>query len=322
MIASGRSEEPPEADALATSPYDGIVTALKSRAKQSRLAPASMRFTTSPTTSTKKVFFMHNPKAGGTSLLNWLSQSVGAVSICPIIENDRCDHAALSGDYSSFKGHDFYFGHYGRDVYEAVAPGGMLLTNFRHPVTRVLSLYNYFRHTVQADSEILSTSRYAAVAAAKSLDFAEFVACRDPRVLVYTSDFHFRQITGSPWVLESRGSVAEAVSKVRSMDWFYIAEMPEHSIAWALHAFDLRRAHPVDWRNIASAATRLTYDEVSETDRNRILQMNLRDLVLYETAGRQLCAWVGRLLPQDPGLFERARALCVRRPLEERLAGA
>jgi hypothetical protein len=170
-------------------------------------------------TMTKRISFFHNPKAGGTSIRRAIEEHYPNIKQSALIENDIGDHAKLAGDYSGFRGYEFYAGHYGRDVFEAVNDGHICITNFRHPVTRLLSLYNYFRHVVRLDARQLLHDRFHAVAAARAVSFKDFLEDDDPRVTVYTCNQHFRQLTGSPWSVSDCNDLESAIRFVDQMSW-------------------------------------------------------------------------------------------------------
>jgi hypothetical protein len=92
-----------------------------------------------------KIFFFHNLKAGGTSLRFIIESRFQAEKRCPLIELNKVDHDDLCGDYARFRGYDLYAGHYGQDIFAAVNDDHSCITNFRHPATRLISLYNFFR---------------------------------------------------------------------------------------------------------------------------------------------------------------------------------
>ena len=69
---------------------------------------------------TGKIFFFHNPKAGRSSLRKVFESHFRTEKRCPIIENDKDEHERLRGEYAQFRGYDYYGGHYGRDIFEAV----------------------------------------------------------------------------------------------------------------------------------------------------------------------------------------------------------
>ena len=101
----------------------------------------------------QKIFFFHNPKAGGASLRRVFESHFLPEKRCPIIENNKVEHEELGGDYTRFRGYDLYAGHYGRDIFVTVNDGHSCVTNFRHPIARLLSLYNFFRFSVELTDE-------------------------------------------------------------------------------------------------------------------------------------------------------------------------
>jgi hypothetical protein len=142
----------------------------------------------------EKIFFFHNPKAGGTSLIRTLESRFPPEKRCPIIENTKVEHDGLAGDYTRFRGYDLYAGHYGYDIFAAVSEGHACLTNFRHPITRLILLYNFFSCVVDLPDQELRKERFYAVRFAKAASFGRFVSSADSRVEVYVRNWHFRQL--------------------------------------------------------------------------------------------------------------------------------
>jgi hypothetical protein len=171
----------------------------------------------------KQLFFFHNPKAGGTSVVSELSRMFAYEQRCPRIENDATEHAQRGGRYAIFRGHDFYAGHYGADIHQAAGDRMPAATNFRWPVDRVVSVYRYFRHVVELTDAQARDPRFTAVRLAKALSLDDFVTCDEPAVRLHTSDHHFRQLTGSGWSLDHNGDMRTALSLVDRMIWFYVA---------------------------------------------------------------------------------------------------
>jgi hypothetical protein len=181
----------------------------------------------------QNVFFFHNPKAGGMSIANFLKKQFTPDRTAPLIENDTTDHERLAGSYKQFVGYGLYHGHYGRNIFNAVNKGHQPTTNFRYPPDRLLSLYNYFRYAVPGQTIEGDPDRYFAVSAARSLTIDEFLLSDDPRIAVYTSNYHSRQLSRSGWSLEKGLPVEKVIGFIDTMPWFYICEEPEASIAWA-----------------------------------------------------------------------------------------
>jgi glycosyltransferase involved in cell wall biosynthesis len=185
-----------------------------------------------------RIFFFHNPKAGGSSLRLVLESRFPAANRSPLIENNMVDHEELHGDYARFRGYDLYAGHYGRDIFSAVNDGHRYVTNFRHPVTRLISLYNFFRFNVKLSDDELHTDRYYAVRLAKSIDFKSFISADDPRVEVYVRNSHFRQLANSCWSLKTTRSLSNVCRFVDRMPWYYVCEFPEISVFWFWRVFN------------------------------------------------------------------------------------
>ncbi len=227
-----------------------------------------------------KLFFFHNPKAGGTSLLQWLSAAFPTQDQAPLIANDIERHRELGGRYESFRNYRFYAGHYGRDIFEAVEGGHVPITNFRDPVRRLVSLYNYFRLVVPATEDVLRDSRFACVQAAKSQGIESFLLNDDPAVTMYTRDYHVRQLTCSGF--EFRGDLDAAKQLVSLMPWFFISEKADESMMWAeswvgetlptLVKFNVTPEHP---------------EKITELDGDldhAVRQRNVLDCALYDFA--------------------------------------
>src|SRR5258708_9644470 len=160
----------------------------------------------------EKVFFFHNGKAGGTSIKKVLDSLFPRQERCPLIEIDEIDHVNLKGKYKRFRGYAYYCGHYGYDVHEAVVDGHISVTNFRHPVDRLISTYNYFNYAVNLPAKPARPDHFYHVRLARSISFEEYLFCSDRRVENYTPGFHFCPPTHSPWALSVRKTLAETLA--------------------------------------------------------------------------------------------------------------
>lgn len=231
------------------------------------------------------LFFFHNPKAGGTALASRLAARFPESERAPLIENHRTDHESLAGDYAAFAGYRYYGGHYGADVWSAVRTDHVAVTNFRHPVDRVRSLYNFFRFSVVASPEQLAEQAFAAVSAAKRLDLRSFVTSDDRDVQMYISNFHVRQLSSTPWDPTRSPDLGSAVDLVESMPWFYVCEEPEASRRWGRDLFG-STFDQIDRENVtvaADASSELVHD-VDEATAREIELRNADDLELHALA--------------------------------------
>jgi len=201
------------------------------------------------------------------------------------------------GNYHFASGYRFYAGHLGGNVYQAVSEGHRAVTNFRHPVARVRSLYRYFRSVPIPETE-LGDARFFAVRFARSRSFEEFVLTDDPRVRVYTENQHARQLTRSPWRLDRNVDLAAAISLVDRMPCFYVCEEPERSLAWFGKVFGLTA---IPRENVTSS---FSPDERLPDMAEAILAINRLDLLLHDYALARLRA----LLTIDDAPLERAAA--------------
>lgn len=230
----------------------------------------------------ERLFFFHNPKAGGTSVVAALERMFSPERRCPTIENDAAEHAARAGRYEAFAGYDFYAGHYGHDIYRAVGGGAPAATNFRWPVDRIISLYRYFRHVVEISDDQARDPRYRAVSLAKSLSLNDFVTCDDPAVVLHTYDHHYRQLTGSGWSPLYEQDLAAAQTLIDGMVWFYVCEHPYESLSWAEVAFDGRLAQ-IPKLNV-TRSTDAAETLLSSKAHRQLLVQNQKDIALHQYA--------------------------------------
>lgn len=231
----------------------------------------------------RSCFFFHNPKAGGTALRASLEAQFAPEEIAPVV--DLVPEVYGRGSEGPPPGYRLYAGHYGYDVCRQVAHGHALISNFRHPAARVVSLYNYFRRQVPDTPKVWADPVYFAVRTAKTVSFDEFVASDDPRILTYTADHHFRQLANSGWSLETARSMGEVRDLVHRLDWFYLCEHPQLAARWGravLRApgLSVGRVNVTETRGSPSAAIL----EVSEPAFRRVLALNERDLEIYDHA--------------------------------------
>jgi hypothetical protein len=158
--------------------------------------------------------------------------------IAPLIENDAVGHAAQSS-YDRFRGHHLYAGHYGKDILDDVNDGHLLMTNFRHPAARIVSLYNFFRDQVTMSPEMLDEDRHYAVKFAKENDFKAFATCDALKLTVYTRNQHVRQLTRSPWE-NAPGKLDQAQRLVLDMACYYVCEYADLSGLWLRETLGLK----------------------------------------------------------------------------------
>lgn len=69
------------------------------------------------------IFFLHNPKAGGSSLRAMFCELFRDNSVAPTFSNAPGEARSFGTSLEAFAGYDFYAGHYGYDVYEKLGSG-------------------------------------------------------------------------------------------------------------------------------------------------------------------------------------------------------
>lgn len=233
----------------------------------------------------QQIFFFHLPKAGGTSLKGAIERALPRARVCPVFANDIGEHRRLAGDYAAYRGYDVYCGHYGRDVYDSVVQHHQCTTNFRHPVTRLVSLYNYFRYVVPLQELQIGEPALQPIKFARQASFHEFVASADPAVEVYVRNAHYRQLSNSNWSLDETSSVAEVSRFIDSMPGYYVCEFPDLSRLWLQTALGIADI-AVD--NVTQGESLVKSDALDRSIVNLICEKNALDLALYRHAVERL----------------------------------
>jgi len=231
------------------------------------------------------IFFLHNPKAGGSSLRSVFEELFPQEQVAPVFSNAPHDHRNNGSALRDQRGFAFYAGHYGYDAYRQLRDGHSLVTNFRDPVERIVSLYRYWRNNVRAEDLVDLDPRDAAIVMlAKELDFAAFIRCDDQDLRLYTSNFHFRQLYRSGWTNLSIGRWHMVVVKRRiaRMKWFYVAELPHISSMLLRHCFGDLAASKIPTVNNSGGPS----IKVCQPDADHIIRNNVADYEIFYHALR------------------------------------
>lgn len=233
-----------------------------------------------------RFFFLHNPKAGGTSLHTFLAEAAPGFSYAPVFGNAPNDYRRLGKDFSAFAGFDTYFGHYGFEVYAALGEGHALITNFRDPVRRVHSIYRYWRNNVDlAALTHLDQGDADVVRSAQQLSFSDFIRQDSDDLRAYTHNFHARQLYRDGWNPDPLDAAAVDLVKRRisAMPWFYIAESAEVSIYLFGRAFGTAAEEAISRQN----ESRGTFDGIALADAAYLAERNCHDYAIYAHAWRE-----------------------------------
>lgn len=234
------------------------------------------------------IVFLHNPKAGGTSITDALRRCYTAGEIAPTLES--APHDRRPAVWRRWTHCRFVAGHFGHEVARRHFAGHALITNFRHPLARIVSLYDFWRSV--AEPSMFRLSSRSGPALARRLTFAEFVRSDSPFLALYVADFHTRQIVESGWTPRAidGGSMRLAQERTAAMRWFYVCEHEQWSLAWLREAFPAVAAGCGIGRSNVNASRERTIP--SPADEAVILERNRHDLELYEFAAATLRARV------------------------------
>jgi Sulfotransferase family len=238
------------------------------------------------------IFFMHVPKCAGKSIHVLLSQKVSARDICP-----QPPHGVWTWRADEVRGYALYSGHFFYDFIREIDPNGTKLTILRHPLSRVVSTYDFWRsYHWEYIRESLPEVNGPAVA--KAGTFGDFLESGSDFVQTYIYNTAARQLLGSKFATiwpDDEALIAQSREVLRGFDWVGVTEAFEPSMRSLSQLLGLRppRTQPREG---------LTYDaqtdpnrelvektQPTEAERRRILEGNRVDLALYEEA----CALLG-----------------------------
>jgi hypothetical protein len=120
------------------------------------------------------LFFLHIPRTGGTSLIEYLDRKVAGAGICPAHEMFEFEALEARGQ---LRGFGFYRGHYGINLPDRMAPSGRLITLLRPPVPRIFSTWRHLRSTrppFAGEASQMARAIESDSEAARNLGFREF----------------------------------------------------------------------------------------------------------------------------------------------------
>ena len=232
------------------------------------------------------IVFLHNPKAGGTSLASSFAVAMG-MDPTPI-PLDNSPHDLDIERWKQVAHLPFVRGHMGWNAKRAMLSRHLAITNFRNPVSRTVSLYVYLRAYVHPKG-LPPLAEPNGPTFARSLSFADFIRSSDPFLNLYLDNFHTRQLLSDPWRPKRLTPLDLWIvhRRIAAMPWFYVCEDPERSIAW------LRTAFPAVWERFAMERLNKSPArdfEITDVDREVIMQRNRHDAKLHLYAKKLLRA--------------------------------
>jgi hypothetical protein len=232
------------------------------------------------------MFFMHIDKAGGLSVISILREHFQSGEICVHPPNEAWYQHDLTG-------YKLYAGHFSRDFFGG--QGGTKLTMLRHPVSRIVSLYDFYR---SHRPEYLATLQppLPGPAAARSGDLTHFLQTNNPDVIEPSSNTVAHRLLGRRFYElqpSEEAVLAEAIRELRDFAWIGITELFEPSIQLLCDTFDWGPPETMPRENSTYDSNNPFLERVERTvptekERELILQSNRIDLELYNEARRLL----------------------------------
>ena len=135
-----------------------------------------------------KLVFQHLPKTGGTSLHEMLAPHFDRNKICPERFNDLSDYpSARLAEY------EFYSGHFDRDSIALIPMNKRIITIFREPRSRILSLYYFWRSHKE---EYYLKNDLVQPMLANRLSLLEFLKSQHPAITEAIDNSYARHIIG------------------------------------------------------------------------------------------------------------------------------
>jgi Sulfotransferase family len=235
------------------------------------------------------VFFLHVPKTAGLSINTLVKESFSDSEICPT----QADH---SWQRDALDGYRFYCGHFSFDFIRQFG-GGTRLIMLRHPVDRVVSLYDYWRsYRWSYLQATVPAGRYDGRVLAKSVSFAEFLDA--PQARCDVSNQVARLLLGleSDTLLpDHSAAISRAVFILRTFDWVGVTDLFKLSTTTLCALLERPPAKKLPRANLTYQRCReeaAVFERVKKTrptisERRRILEQNQVDAAIYHT-GRAL----------------------------------
>lgn len=208
----------------------------------------------------RKLALMHIPKSFGTSLTEGLSRAIKpgrAVSGFDGVLFGQFDafhtldiaaRAAIHLSPDTLPDVDFIAGHFGCSTLRARYPCAQVVTVLREPVSRLLSLWLFWR--AHLDTQLTEWGAWGDVVRLSRLDLATFLG--DPRVACQTDNQAVRMLLWPHTLVPAGGFIdpahdgvllAEAMDRLERFDYVDVAEqgLTERLQAWLGRPFTLER---------------------------------------------------------------------------------
>jgi len=236
----------------------------------------------------KPLFFLHIPKTAGTTLRTIIERSVPHAAFFQIgkeAEAELYDPKQREAFWHKVAGYRILSGHVRMYFLGQARNNFHFLTMLRHPVERVLSLHGFYRGIKDTPANEADAAK---LQMAHRLDPARFAETDHPLLRGEVSNGMCRVLVEAPHRrIDSMDAVEifeQARANLQTMT-FGLSEAMEQSMALFSHTLPVYPSGSIPRINVTSE--RQTASTLAIADYERILRVNLADLLLYEWAVRE-----------------------------------
>jgi len=265
----------------------GIQTGMSSRFARARPPVTARQNPDCQALPAKQLFFLHIPKTGGIAFSHHLQNQFGAQDVCPaqfwpefadIPHSTRCQYGLISA-------------HLSFDIWRYLDHQPSYLTMLRHPVERVLSMYDFQRHFVDVfgvehnRDEITAVQRKARSEVARGL--LSFLRSPDESVRLAVSNAQTLLIAGGnprsmPEPVE-QDMLEKAKSNLREFAFIGLTERMQPSLNLLSYSFGWL---PRESITLNDTPHRVSRSNLPPDIVELIAEMNRLDLELYRYASQ------------------------------------
>jgi len=232
----------------------------------------------------KPLIFLHIPKTAGTSMMELLARNFAAGEVLRITDIHR-PAADLQAEVEDGLAANcrLISGHFPFAAVAALQDQALPFTMLRDPVSRVVSLYRFWR--IQEPHCVTGPAAQFACALAKSLRFDAFLACEHPLIVSATRDEMCKALCaghGDEAAASDPASLFLQARETLNTIPFGLVERMSDSLRLLSHRLGVQLIEPIRLNRTDTAECAPPTCE----EREIIIRNNLGDMALYDHASR------------------------------------